>query len=196
MRGMTADIGGPKTKYSNFIPYNANVKPSVDERRKDYLVKLDNEDYIKSDPELQARLGIRELYKDVQLKRPALNKNFDRLISPMSQPSQSAKGDAPNTTRNIMIHEGQENIFNRQGTPSSGDDPLNQSSLDSKSKQRTTTRQPKLPKIHQSQDFARTRHNMSHDKSAFLTTRFQAYDRFEHTNRLMKKRKEDADLEM
>jgi hypothetical protein len=64
VRGSTAGRNH-QTKYGHFIPFNASVKPSIDERRREYLGKLDNEDYIKSDPELQARLGIRDQYKEV-----------------------------------------------------------------------------------------------------------------------------------
>lgn len=39
-------------KYKNYVPYNENERPSVDDRRNDYLGKLDDEDYLRTDPEL------------------------------------------------------------------------------------------------------------------------------------------------
>ena len=37
-------------KYKHFIPFNANEKPSVEERRQEYMLKLDNEELIRYDP--------------------------------------------------------------------------------------------------------------------------------------------------
>lgn len=52
VRGLTADVPKANKRYQNFIPYNENEKPSVEDRRNEYLGKLDNDDYVKSDPDL------------------------------------------------------------------------------------------------------------------------------------------------
>lgn len=43
-----------------FIPFSETQRPSIESRRSDYLEKLSSEEYIRSDPVLQARLGLRD----------------------------------------------------------------------------------------------------------------------------------------
>jgi hypothetical protein len=45
-------------KKDKFIPYDSISKPSLEIRKNQYLKRL-NEDNLKNDPKLQARLGIR-----------------------------------------------------------------------------------------------------------------------------------------